>query len=258
MTDHSKTAASARVWDGLFDTWEQACAAAPKLEEAFRSERWMNRIVQQLQEYRALHSKYGIALPPRPCNLPWVCATTLSRSIVDFGGSSGWCHDHLRHTLQDHFVSSYVIVEVERIVEHMTRAGLHAAPVTYKTAADSLEPCDLLYCNSVLQYFASNAPLLDLIGRVRPGYILLDDLLAKGETDFFSTQANYDTPMPHRFLGLRQLHSELRSVGYQPMLAVPFASPILGLVKPLPMENFPEKFQLRHSVSVLLNRIPKT
>lgn len=257
MTEQSNKSAAFHIWNGPFETWEQACAAAPKPEEAFLGDRWVNRIVQQLQEYRDLSSKYDVALPPRPSNLPWVCAMTRPRSIVDFGGSSGWCHDYLRHTLKDHSISSYVIVEIERIVDYMTRCGLHAAPVSYKTATDPLDPCDLLYCNSLLQYFGSNAPLLDLVGSVGPEYILLDDLLAKGEKDFFSTQTYYETAIPHRFLGLQQLFHELGGIGYQPLLSAPFASPILGLMKPLPMENFPEAFQLRHSLTVLLKRTPK-
>jgi putative methyltransferase (TIGR04325 family) len=254
LTDDSKKSAPAHIWNGLFETWEQACAAAPERGSAFLSERWINRIIQQLQEYRDLCLRYDIALPPRPSNLPWVCAMTRPRSIVDFGGSSGWCYDYLQKTLRDHSVSSYVIVEIEHIVERMIHAELHSAPVTYKTATDSLDRCDLLYCNSVLQYFESNTALLDLVERVGPQYILLDDLLAKGKEDFFSTQAYYETAIPHRFLGLQRLFSDMSSIGYHLLLSAPFASPVLALMKPLPMENFPEAFQLRHALTLLLKR----
>jgi putative methyltransferase (TIGR04325 family) len=121
---------------------------------------------------------------------------------------------------------------------------------------DALEPCDVLYCNSVLQYFESNTPLLDVIETARPRYILLDDLLAQGEKDFFSTQVYYDTAMSHRLLGLQRLLADLDSRGYHRLSSVPFAAPILGTIKPLAMENFPTAFQLRYSLSMLLQRTP--
>ncbi len=242
------------IWNGPFNTWAEACAAAPDLGDAFESKRWLDRIVQQLREFRELRVADGIALPPRPCNLPLICALTQSASIIDFGGSSGWCYDYLANTRQSGAIASYVIVEIPRIVEHMKHAALHGAPVNYKTMTDPLQPCDLLYCNSVLQYFESNAVFLELIDKVRPRYILLDDLLAKGRDDFFATQNYYHTAIPHRFLGLENLLSDARSKGYELLSATPFASPILGAMKPLPMDNFPEAFRVRYAMSVLLAR----
>ena len=254
MTKQSTAVAQPAIWNGLFETWAQACTAAPQKAEAFLSDRWMNRIIRQLLDYRESCSKFDVALPPRPSNLPWVCAIARPHSIIDFGGSSGWCYDYLRHTLQDHSVASYVIVEIASIVDCMRQSGLHTAPVAYKTAAEALDECDLLYSNSVLQYFESNAPLLDLIDRVRPEYILLDELVAKGEKDFFTTQSYYQTAIPYRFLGLQQLLADLNRAGFQCLLSTPFASPIRGMTSPLPMENFPEAFRLRHSISLLLKR----
>ncbi len=126
--------------------------------------------------------------------------------------------------------------------------------MTYTTIADLPQACDLLYCNSVLQYFGSNAEFLDIVTAVKPRHILLDDLLAKGDTDFFSTQAYYGTDIPHRFLGMNQLVGNLKSVGYRLAFSAPFASPILGRIGPLPMENFPEAFRLRHSLTALFAR----
>ena len=255
MTEPSQVAAPKFIWSGVYSTWGEACKAAKgDGENVHSSERWLQRITQQLQSYRDEILWRGMALPPRPSNLPLVCAIASATSIVDFGGSSGWCYDYLINTLQGHAISSYVVVENERVVEHMQRAGLHRAPVSYETGIGSLGQCDVLYCNSVLPYFESNAPLLDLIGKIRPEYVLLDDLLAKGERDFFSTQIYYDMALPHRFPGLQQLSSELGSLGYAQLFSSPFPSPILGVMKPLPMENLPEEYQLRYSLSLLWKR----
>lgn len=255
MSKPSKTIPTTFTWSGTYHTWDEACIAANgDSGRVFSSARWMQRITQQLQNYRDEIQQHGIALPPRPSNLPLVCAMTSSNSIIDFGGSSGWCFDYLKNTLRNHAVSSYVVVENEQIVKHIQDTGLHANPVSYKIDADSLEQCDVLYCNSVLQYFESNAQLVDLIDKVRPAYILLDDLLAKGAKDYFSTQVYYDTYLPHRFLGLQQLSSVLSKLGYSQLLSAPFTSPILGVLKPLPMENLPAEYRLQYSLSMLWKR----
>jgi hypothetical protein len=120
------------VWRGLYSTWDEACNAAKNYGgEVFSSERWLERITKQLLDYREEFRQYGIALPPRPSNLPLVCAMISPATIVDFGGSSGWCWDYLKHTWHSHTISSYIIVELARIVEYMTKARLHEAPVIY-------------------------------------------------------------------------------------------------------------------------------
>ncbi len=258
MTDKQPTKTSSPIWNGPFQTWDEACSAARNHDltaPAYTSERWLQRITRQLVDYRAEFLHYGIALPPRPCNLPWVCAMTSPRSIIDFGGSSGWCWDYLKNTLPTNNISSYTIVELESVVKHMQSSGLHENVVNYQTLDDPLAPCDLLYSNSVLQYFESNASLLSLIERTTPDYIFLEDLYAKGEADFFGTQSYYDTAIPHRFIGLGNLLKDLSSMGYHELVQSPYASPILGVMKPLPMENFPEKFQLRYTLSILLRRV---
>lgn len=180
---------------------------------------------------------------------------TRARSITDFGGSSGWCHDYLQNTAAGSSVASYVIVEIERIVAHMKATGLQSHPVVYKTAQEPLDKCDVLYCNSVLQYFGSNAELLSLMQRNSPEHILLDDLLGKGDEDFFTTQAYYGAAIPHRFVGLGRLVSDVTAAGYELLVSAPFASPIVGILKPLPMENFPVELQVRHAVSLLFRRV---
>jgi putative methyltransferase (TIGR04325 family) len=136
----------------------------------------------------------------------------------------------------------------------MRTTGLHEPPVRFAVASEGVDQCDLLYCNSVLQYFGSNAELLDLAQNGGPRHILLDDLLATDGDDFFTTQLYYDTVIPCRFVGLDRLTAELEGIGYTRLMAVPFATPILGMVKPLPMENFPAERRVSHPLSVLFER----
>jgi putative methyltransferase (TIGR04325 family) len=246
------------VWEGVFDSWEEACQTSATPEGGFSTDRWLRRMTDQLTQYRQEYGTHGVALPPRPTNLPWVCAITRPRILVDFGGSSGWCWDYLRHTVADPTIEAYVIVETVRVVEHMEQSGLHTAPVSYVTAASVLPRCDLLYCNSVLPYFGSNAEFLDVVERTDPAHVLLDDLLANAEHDTYSRQRYYDLAMPHRFIGLRQLTSELQELGYRTYINTPHPSPILGVFQPLPMENLPATHRIRYASSVLFGKVRGT
>ncbi len=251
--------ASRPVWNGPFQTWHAACGAATQqnaADTAFSSERWLRRIADQLIEYRKESLRFGIAQPPRPCNLPWVCALVSPSSIIDFGGSSGWAWDYLKDTVPGQNVSTYAIVELEAVVRYLQDSKLHDNVISYHLLEGPLEPCDLLYSNSVLQYFESNQQLLSLVARTVPEYVFLEDIYAKGEDDFFGTQNYYGQAIPSRFPGLGKLRKELSCMGYHELAHCPYAAPIHGVMKPLPMENFPEPNQLRYSLSVLFKKAP--
>lgn|GEM_PF-2848070 len=243
------------IWKDIYPTWDDACKAAEAIGgEGFGGERWFRRITRQITDYRDELRQYGIAMPPRPSSLPLVCAMTNPSTIVDFGGSSGWCWDYLLNALPKHSVSSYVVVETDEVVNYMEKSGVHSAPVNYRSLNAPLDSCDLVYCNSVLQYFGSNTPLLSLIERTTPQFILLEDVVATGEEDFFSVQSYWDSAIPYRFLGLHKLLQELSHSGYIELARYPYASPILGVIKPFEMGNFPEAKQLRYSSSILLKK----
>ena len=260
MTNKQTLTPALTIWNGPYQTWVEASNAAKShniTQPAFTGKQWLQRIIQQLQDYRNEFRQFGIALPPRPCNLPLACGIASPNSIIDFGGSSGWTWDYLQNTLPTSKISSYTVVELEPVVKHMQTRGLHDNVINYQTLDGSLTPCDLLYSNSALQYLESNAPFFSLIERSTPNYIFLEDLVAKGEVDFFGTQFYGESAIPYRFIGLGNLLNGLSSMGYHELVKCPYLSPHRGVMQPYPMENFPEKFQLRHSSSILLRREQK-
>jgi len=68
-------------------------------------------------------------------------------------------------------------------------------------------------------------------------------------------QTYFNSVVPYRFLGLGNLLKDLSSMGYHELVQCPYAAPVLGIMKPLPMENFPEEWRLRYSLSILLKRV---
>jgi len=246
------------IWDGLYPTWKAACNAARKTGNpggGLTGKRWLKRITQQLIDYRTEFARYGTAIPPRPCNLPFLCAVTNPRKILDFGGSSGWSWEYLKNSLPCNRVASYVILEKKQVVDHMRKLKAHKHPVSYKTGTKLLKQYDVLYCNSVLQYFSSNRLFLSLVKKVKPNYIFLEDTIAKSDRDLFSCQRFYDSKLPYRFIGLRKMLKELTE--YTEVLRFPYAAPILGVVGPLGMENLPAAKRIRYASSILLKKVDK-
>ena len=252
MANHS----TSKNWNGIYSTWSKACEAARATGSGsdHGGNRWLQRIKQQLCDYRNEYNTFDVAMPPRPSNLPFLSAMVNPNSILDLGGSSGWTFEYLKNTLPRHGISSYEIVETPAVVDFMKKAELHNPPVKYKTMSDTLESCDILYCNSVLQYFGSNSLLVSLINQTTPKYIFLEDLVATKE-DFYTAQTYYDSAIPYRFIGLKNLLNDLIAKGYNEVHRFPYASPILGMVKPFDMDNFPQEKQIRYSQSVLLQNM---
>jgi putative methyltransferase (TIGR04325 family) len=174
--------------------------------------------------------------------------------IIDFGGSSGWSWDYLRNTLRQQAVSSYVIVELDSVCSYMKASHLHDEIIEYCSVDAPLAGCDLLYGNSVLQYFESNAPLLSLVNRTTPSYIFLEDLIAADDEDFYSMQPYHNMAIPYRFIGLECLLKDMATLGYREVVRFPYLSPVRGVMSPLPMSNFPDKLRVRYAQSILLNK----
>ncbi len=259
MSDILQNTPLKHIWSGVYPTWTEAVRSAKNLgSDGLSSEKWFERISSQLLSYRDESNLYGNAPPPRASNLPLVCSLTNPSAIVDFGGSSGWCWDYLKNTQADNRITSYCIVETDEVVDLMRQLDLHAEPVIYKSFKDHLvSACDLLYANSVLQYVDSNLPLLNLIKSTNPQFILLDDLVAKGECDIFTVQNFHNSGIAYRFIGLNNLLNDLNLAGYTELMRMPYPSTTLGIMQPYDMSNLPIEMRLRYSLSIIFKKNKK-
>ena len=98
---HENKKMTISIWNGVYSTWKEA----ESYGIGFRSSRWLERIASQLKEYR----KDPESFPPRPSDLPLLCAATKSLSVLDFGGSSGWVFDFYMNSISDQTINNYTI-----------------------------------------------------------------------------------------------------------------------------------------------------
>ncbi len=256
MTIDSSIANDKFIWDGLYKSWADALAASKtKHEDSLSGGRWLSRISQQRVNFIKEFDQYAMAMPPRPCNLPIVYGITQPTSIVDFGGSSGWSWEYLKRTVVNQLVKSYLVVETDEVVGYMKNFFSGDPAIKYCNFDDVSNKCDLLYCNSVLQYFESNEPFFSLIKRTRPKFILMDDLVAVSGNDFFTTQKYYEGRLAYRFIGLINFLEDLRIYGYREVVRFPYGSPVNGCIQPFQMSNFSKEKQLRYSWTIFFEKI---
>lgn len=244
------------IWSGVYSSWDEACSFINinQKKNGLTSLRWFQRINQQLEDYKSQIKKYGIEIPPRMNNLTAVCSVNNCKSILDFGGSSGWMYHYLKETVLNFQINSYFVIETEEVVNYMKSIVNTDSVLKYGTVESIGGHFDILYCNSVLQYLSSNLQLISIIKKVNPNHILLDDLVGFSGDEFYTVQNYYDSAMPYRFINLDKLIEELAILGYVPILKMPYTSPILGVISPLKMSNFPKEKQLRYSVTILFRK----
>ncbi|EKQ90418.1 methyltransferase, TIGR04325 domain protein [Leptospira borgpetersenii str. UI 09149] len=151
-------------------------------------------------------------------------------------------------------IKKYSILEIPGIVSRSKRFN-HSRKVQFYTDFKKIPFCDLLYTNSVIQYFPTNEYLIEIIDQVKPKYILVDDLYAGDNDEFFSNQISYEKKIPHRFLNFKKFREEVSKEGYRLILKQPFNTPILGKYQPKPMDHFPQKYRLRYSLSVVFKKV---
>jgi putative methyltransferase (TIGR04325 family) len=256
MSKYLDPGSNQSIWSGVYSTWDEACRSINinQKKNGLTSLRWFQRINQQLEDYKSQIKKYGIEIPPRMNNLTAVCSMNNYQSILDFGGSSGWMYHYLKETVLNFQINSYFVIETEEVVNYMKSIVNIDSILKYGTVESISGHFDILYCKSVLQYLSSNLQLISIIKKINPKHILLGDVVGFSGDEFYTVQNYYDLAIPYRFINLDKLIEEIAILGYEPILKMPYASPILGVISPLKMSNFPKEKQLRYSVTILFQK----
>jgi len=241
------------IWEGVYSTWKEAAGVG----KGFSGERWLNRIVQQLEDYLEDRRLHGImAQPPRPCSLPTLCSLTNPDSIVDFGGSSGWVWYYLNESIANLSVRKYDILEIEEICQHFKNSNYHHhQPIDYFTLQDSIRKYDILYTNSVLQYIDNDELFLDLIERTKPKYILIEDILGGDFDDYYSSQIYYDNRIPVKFRNKEKFIQGIEALSFKLLLSQDYITKIRGETQPFPMSNLPKDKRVKYGQTLLFERL---
>jgi putative methyltransferase (TIGR04325 family) len=217
------------IFKGYFSNWFSACEAANVSREghissnAFDTTRWMNR-------QREMMASARLGQYPRPTNLPLLAAVCGAEFIVDLGGGSGWTSELLTKskTSQNR---SYIVLEIPSVCKEFSGELRNDSELSFfSSILDAPEwktsHTDILYSNSVLQYFEDNSILMKLVSLLRPEWVLMDDVITSTNETFYTLQNYHGVDIPYRFSSLSEIQNIYTALGYELMINSDFQSPI--------------------------------
>ncbi len=221
------------IWNGGFDTWDEAASAAAiesdDTVKAFDTTRWMER-----QDSMLASARTGVS--PRFTNLPLLIGVTGARSVVDLGGGSGWTFELVSHS-NTKAIEKYVIVGQQTSADAFASNFIEDDRVQFVASEtvsdDRLDSVDVLYSNSALQYFPDNGFLTKLVSMSTPEWILLDDFQTALGGEFFSMQHYYGAEIPCRFCDVTSTVREIRDLGCRLKGNWGYPAAIRGKLEPL-------------------------
>jgi putative methyltransferase (TIGR04325 family) len=177
-------------------------------------------------------------------------ALTEATRIIDFGGSSAWVHEFCKSSLKNNTIKEYIVIEIDSVVNFMESLHIHNPPVIYKSTLDEIgSNFDIFYSNSAMQYLYDDIEFLKAIEKLQPHWILIEDFLSGDFDDFYTNQNYYEYKIPVKFRNQKKFIAGLS--GYELVLSKPYAPSIHGLIRPYPMDNFPENSKLKYSQTIL-------
>lgn len=241
---------SISIWEGVFQNYQDAIPNG----SGFSGDRWAGRILEQLFEFRKHVSEGSMVLPPRSCDLPFLCSIAKARSILDFGGSSGWHYDYLKFSCPKNEIDEYCILEIEPIVELMKRKKIHSRPVNFSTKINKKKKFDVLYANSSLQYVRNDLQFTDIVNQTSPTWILIEDFLGGDFSDFFSLQTFYADNIQVKIRNKSSFISRLQNLNYQLVSRKAYPAIIKGKLQELPMSAIPERFRVKYGENFLFKK----
>lgn len=241
---------SLAIWEGVFQNYEEV----EKKGTVFSGHIWKKRIIKQLVDFRKQSLENKIVSPPRSSDLPILHSITASNSIIDFGGSSGWNYEFLKHSSLHSKIQKYLIIEIDEIVELMKSKELQKEPVTFATHLQKKQAFDILYSNSVLQYIYDDDLFTQIINNASPKWILIEDFLGGDFHDFFSVQSFYEDKIPVKFRNIDSFVKKISDTGYKLYFRKKYPSVINGIQQDLPMESLPEDCRVKNGINFLFKK----
>lgn len=236
------------VWSGIYKKIDDI----QNDTNVFENQRWINRTIDTLTSYRNACKTEALVMPPRLSSLPMLVASTGAKTIIDFGGSSGWVYDFLDNTVDTSEITTYKIIELKEFAKIIKENGLHKDPVSYLTHSEALPKCDIFYANSAIQYVYDDIELLKVIEESSAEWILIEDFLGGSFDDFFTLQKYYEKSIPVKFRNRENFVGALKE--YDLILSQPYPSIIFEKISEFPMKNFPKNKRIKFSETMLFKK----
>jgi putative methyltransferase (TIGR04325 family) len=247
-----------RVWEGVYDTFEQAPSLGPGFDGTVAHERGLQAARDAMWQLKSgLPLDYS--LRQRNALLPPIVATLLAHRgtvrVLDFGGGLGTGYMVLAKALgggKDRI--DYRIVEVDGLCRIGGELFSGQGGPKFQRTMPEHDVFDLVYTASTLQYMADWKSVVARLAGCGASHLVFADAFVGPFASYVSLQNYYGSHIRHWFLNFEEFAAAVGRHGYSIALRMDCDARILGAYGPLPMGNFPEGLRLPHTSHLLFRR----
>ena len=206
------------IWQFRFQNFSDAVATRESLgrlmldqsrDAGFDSTQWLDKQKSML----GLATK-GVL--PRNASIFELLEDTSIENIIDLGGGPSWIWAYIVNSnLHENLKYYNIELDSSRLAfEYLSKKLPEMNFTSIEKISELRYGKNILYSNSVLQYFEDNSAFLSLIQASNPVSIILDDVAGSDE-EFYSLQNYYGHLQINRFLNLEKFILEICAQGYK-------------------------------------------
>ncbi len=242
---------SVTIWEGMYNSFQEA----PSNGSGFHGEIWINKSLEKITTIKKEFYEKGCSFS---CGNNYVLPVVISTlyadkiKILDVGGGVGFDYYTVSNSLYSNQDFEFHVLDVEEIC----LAGSHffkeeSNIIFHSTLPENINTFDIIHLGSSLQYIEKWKYFLRKLCDLSPEYIVFTDLLAGNFNTFTSTQKYYNSKIPVYFFNIDEIISLLNENRYKLIYKSKHLATIRGVEQKLPLENFPKKFRLDHSLNCI-------
>lgn len=167
--------------------------------------------------------------------------------VLDFGGGMGISYVDVRAAVAQAIEVDYLIVETARVCEVGRQFYRPMDRVKFiDSLPETVDPIDVVYVRSALQYIEDYAAILRRLLRYRPRRVLFVELSAGDIPTYATAQLNVPgSVIPYWFHNIDEILAIAGEEGYTPLLR-------MSAVRRLPRQEVPRSHQLARACHLLL------
>jgi putative methyltransferase (TIGR04325 family) len=255
---------SFNIWEGIYNSFKEC----PESGDGHESETWVSKSLERTHKLLdAAKEKKTIptVVAYQASLLPFLVALVTKRTenkkinILDFGGGLGVTYIPVINSCEYQEYIDYHIVETKNICEvgrHIFKddARIHF----YSSLPQKIKKMDIVHIGSSIQYIEDWRTLISELAGYNPQFFLFTDLTAGDIPTYVSVQNYYESKIPCWFFNIHGIIDKMLSVKFRLLFKSSFTGIYLGKEQEVfqLQSNFPEKYRLKNTCSLLFSREP--